>query len=770
MKRLAVAVAVLAGALWAQPALAATITVNSTQMNEAFDGKCTLLEAIENANHDNAAWNDCAAGSGSDTIVLASAATYSFTGALTGAGTVSAIATPVITTTITINGNGSTINRTAPSGQFRYFYVAGGSLTLNDLNVTGASLPLTADGTIYNDNGTLTINRSALYNNGGNGGGAVTNRANGSATATLTITDSAIHDNTSSSPNASYGAGAGVNTLAVNTGTANTIINNTRIYANTGTNQGAGVSNAAYNTGATSNTTITRSSITGNNTTGTGAAGSAFGGGIANFVNVQGAVAHLNVTNTTVSGNSAQNNGYGGGLFNEADCGFGAPACGTTTATLENVTLAGNSAGTEPSGLSRGGGVWSNNNGGGSVTTTLKNTLLSGNTNGDCRDVTAGFVRQGYSIASDATCGVNQFSTAQIKLGSLDTSGQTYFHPLLAGSVAIDKVDTSVCTVTVDQIGDARPFGSKCDVGAIESNQPGATPGRARSDFDGDGRSDAGIFRPSQMPNALWYAPQSGGGVFQIYFGANGDIPVPADYDGDGKADAVIWRPSTGLWYGPRTGAASIVTQMTLGQNGDIPVPCDYNGDGAVDPAIWRPSTGLWYGVKRDGSAVVLNTTFGQSGDIPVPADYDGDGKCDPAIYRPSVTPNALWYAVLSGGGVFQIYFGASSDIPAPADYDGDGKADAAIFRPSSGLWYGPRTGGNTIVIQMNLGQNGDIPIPADYDGDGAADPGIYRPSTGLFYAVRLSNSAVVLNTNLGQASGDQPTTRRPGYPGVYPY
>jgi hypothetical protein len=774
MKRIAIAAVALVGVVSVQPAYAATITVNTTNPNAAFDGKCSLIEAITNADHGTGEWSDCTAGvSGADTINLASAATYTFTGALTGAGTVGAIATPVITTTITINGNGSTINRSAPSGQFRYFYVAGGSLTLNDLNVTGASLPLTADGTIYNDNGTLAINRSSLYSNGGSGGGAVTNRAAGTATATLTITDSVVHDNTSSSPNASYGAGAGVNTLAVNTGTANTTITNTRIYGNTATNQGAGVSNAAYNNGATSNTTITRSSITSNTTTGTGAAGSAFGGGIANFVNVQGAVAHLNVTNTTVSGNTAQNNGYGGGLFNEADCTYQNPTCGTTTATLENVTFYGNSAGTEPSGLSRGGGIWSNNNSapfGGSVATTLRNTLVAGSTNGDCRDVTSSFVRAGYNISSDATCGVNQFSLTQLKLGALDQSGQTWFHPLQAGSAAIDKVDTMVCTVTVDQIGTARPFGSKCDVGAIESNQPGATPGRARSDFDGDGRSDAGIFRPAQTPNALWYAPQSGGGSFQIYFGASGDIPVPADYDGDGKADAVIFRPSTGLWYGPRTGAASIVIQMILGQSGDIPVPCDYNGDGVVDPAYFRPSTGAWFGVKRDGSAVVLNTAFGQSGDIPVPADYDGDGKCDPGIYRGSVTPNALWYAVLSGGGVFQIYFGGSGDIPVAADYDGDGKADAAIFRPASGLWYGPRTGGSTIVIQMNLGQNADIPIPADYDGDGAADAAIYRPSTGLFYGVRVQNGAVVLNTNLGQASGDVPTTKRPGYPGVYPY
>jgi hypothetical protein len=770
-KRIAITLSVLGGLLWAQAASAATITVNTTNPNTGFDGKCSLIEAITNADHGSGEWPDCTAGSsGPDVINLAAGATYSFTGALTGAGTTGAIATPVVTTAITINGNNSTISRTSSSGLFRYFYVLGGNLTLNDLSVTGALLPVQADGTIYNDDGTIAVNRSTLFGNGGNGGGAITNRANGTATATLTITDSVIRNNSSSSPTASYGAGAGVNTLAVENGTANTTITNTRISDNVGTNQGAGVSNAAYDSGATSTTTISRSSITGNNTTGTGAAGSSFGGGIADFVNHVGAVARMTVTNTTVSNNTAQNNGYGGGLFNEADCGFGAAACGTTAVTLENVTLAGNSAGTEPSGLSRGGGIWSNNNGGGSVTTTLKNTLLSGNANGDCRDVTGTFVRQGYSIASDATCGVNQFTTAQIKLGPLDTSGQTYFQPPLAGSAAIDKVATGSCTLTVDQIGTARPFGSACDVGAIESTATGGTPARPpRSDFDGDGRSDAGIFRPSQTPNALWYAPQTAGGAFQIYFGASGDIPVPADYDGDGKADAVIFRPSTGLWYGPRTGAASIVIQMILGQSGDIPVPCDYNGDGAVDPAYFRPSTGAWFGVKRDGSAVVLNTAFGQSGDIPVPADYNGDGKCDPGIFRPSVTPNALWYSVLSGGGVFQIYFGASGDIPVPADYDGDGKADAAIFRPSLGLWYGPRTGGSTIVIQMNLGQNGDVPIPTDYDGDGVADAAIYRPSTGLFYGVRVSNGAVVLNTNLGHASGDVATTKRPSY-AIYPF
>ncbi len=32
-------------------------------------------------------------------------------------------------------------------------------------------------------------------------------------------------------------------------------------------------------------------------------------------------------------------------------------------------------------------------------------------------------------------------------------------------------------------------------------------------------------------------------------FGSNGDRPIAADYDGDGRADIAVFRPSTGIWY-----------------------------------------------------------------------------------------------------------------------------------------------------------------------------------------------------------------------------
>ncbi len=73
-----------------------------------------------------------------------------------------------------------------------------------------------------------------------------------------------------------------------------------------------------------------------------------------------------------------------------------------------------------------------------------------------------------------------------------------------------------------------------------------------------------------------------------MQFGQTGDIPAVADYNGDGKVDLVVFRPSNGVWYQYLTtqnnGYTFAATQF--GQNGDESVAGNYNGDGTAPMSI----------------------------------------------------------------------------------------------------------------------------------------------------------------------------------------
>jgi hypothetical protein len=58
-----------------------------------------------------------------------------------------------------------------------------------------------------------------------------------------------------------------------------------------------------------------------------------------------------------------------------------------------------------------------------------------------------------------------------------------------------------------------------------------------------------------------------------VQWGVGGDIAVPGDYDGDGKMDVVVFRPSTGAWF-MRVSSTGFVGSLTYnwGMTGDTPV------------------------------------------------------------------------------------------------------------------------------------------------------------------------------------------------------
>ncbi len=263
---------------------------------------------------------------------------------------------------------------------------------------------------------------------------------------------------------------------------------------------------------------------------------------------------------------------------------------------------------------------------------------------------------------------------------------------------------------------------------------------KTRADFDGDGKSDISVYRPS---DGNWYINQSSAGFNAVSWGASADKLVPGDYDGDGKADTAVFRPNfadnTANFYILNSGGTNF-TSIPFGFADDIPVSADYDGDGKADIAVFRPSNGTWYILKSSGGFSAFQ--FGQNGDIPVPADFDGDGKTDIAVFRAG-----NWFINRSSQGFQAVSFGLASDKLVPTDYDGDGKADIAVFRPSDGTWYILNSQLGFSAFQFGIST--DIPVPADYDGDGKTDIAVFRG--GAWYINRSTDG--FFSFNFGAAS-----------------
>ncbi len=484
----------------------------------------------------------------------------------------------------------------------------------------------------------------------------------------------------------------------------------------------------------TANSLIINNSVTGGNT--------AYGGGILITT-----MSSASINGTTIAHNTASQ--HGGGVFVNDQ----------SAINMNFTNVYGNAAGTRGGGLFLGVGQ----------TGTIQNSIFADNTG----------VQPNSQINEDACNAVNYpnnlvtapafsgCSTLASRAPGLSSGIPRFAHflvvPAAGTSATLAWSVARATSVTVAGVGtfngrsgtaDVIPSGSVAyTLTAAASSANGGNYGPVTSgfvfvrppsaagarivdgDFDGDGKSDFALFRPT---TGAWHILRSGSltGSAQTWGGA-GDIPLRGDFDGDGRADVAIFRPSSGAWYIVRSSTPTGTTQ-TWGGHGDIPVPRDYDGDGKTDVAIFRPSTGAWWIIKSStmtGAAY----TFGGGGDIPVPEDYDGDGMADVAIFRPET---GAWYIVLSSTQAGSVTtWGGGGDVPVPGDYDGDGKADIAVFRRSTGTWYIVRSSTQTVTASV-WGGGVDVAVPGDYDGDGKMDMAVFRPSTGGWYVVASTAQA----------------------------
>jgi uncharacterized delta-60 repeat protein len=191
--------------------------------------------------------------------------------------------------------------------------------------------------------------------------------------------------------------------------------------------------------------------------------------------------------------------------------------------------------------------------------------------------------------------------------------------------------------------------------------QTGDDP-RVVGDWDGDGKADLTVYRgggaSAEGQSFFFYRPSSQTSVnfAAIPWGTAGDDPLRTDFDGDGRVDATVFRPSDGVWYILQS-SNNQPRFAHWGLASDKRISGDFDGDGKTDLAVYR--NGLW-AVLQSSNNQARYIHWGLGSDRIVAGDYDGDGRTDFAVWRAGV----YYIRQNSNAQAAYNYFGVFGDIP----------------------------------------------------------------------------------------------------------
>ena len=570
---------------------AASITVDKSA-DEDVNGTCSLADAITAANTDTAT-NGCTAGSGADTITL-------------GVNITLDDYLPDITSEITIEGANYDIDG---NDEYQIFYVDEGVLTINSITLTGGD--------------------------GGSYGGAIDTKG-----GSLTVTNSRLEDNE-----------AGLLGGAIATDNTNVIIRNSIFVNNSSGSLGGALaffSSVPSDRGWTDDMeikTLLIDQTTFGEAVPAGCAAADISADPENHADASGGAMRISGGDVTIRRSSFIGNhaGVDGGaiyasawrfLFenntiscNRADADGGGMYVIVGDLILRHSTLYQNSAGDEGGGLyavDDTGRNQDNEEGSGLY---LQNSIIAGSTGGgDCVAKDTIDHNIGMYIGNGSCEPTCSSTDGPLNIGELQ--GEPAYHPLLDGSLAINRADLDVCSLSEtsdtvesqqvqdftdmniceeldpeqDQIGTNRPMYGNCDIGSIESRT-----GVIFSDSDNpDNNQDPPATNTPVPPDTDTPVPP------------DTDTPVPPDTDTPVPPDTdTPVPPDTDTPVPPDTDTpVPPDTDTPVPPDTDTPVPPDT--DTPVPPDTDTP-------VPPDTDTPVPPDT-----DTPVPPDTDTPVPQDP--------------------------------------------------------------------------------------------------------------------------------------------
>lgn len=397
------------------------------------DGFCSLVEAFENAldTFDGQPNADCAPGdsAGADTVVLATGGVYLFEQRHNA--TAGGNALPVVDGEVTLEANGSLLQRADGTTGFRLAYVvSSGSLTIHDALIrNGSPVGAFRQGGAIRNFGATHLVACNLEDNEGSAGGALYN------VGQLNVEASTLRHNDAAT------SGGGI----LNSGGGSVVVTRSLLEMNTAGANGGAIFNNVGSTLELDATTLSANLAEG------GDGGGLYAGGTVEAINC------------TISGNDAGD--FGGGVF----------VAGNADAAIRFSTLAFNGNGNldlhpdSASSVSIAGSV-----------------LAYASVGPNCLDGAGAIDDQGHNVADDGSCLNHPSSVVADPL--LDTlgnyGGSTPVHALLPASPAIDLVPCDPDNGDEDQRGVPRPQGTACDSGSYELVETEITVAAAQADED----------------------------------------------------------------------------------------------------------------------------------------------------------------------------------------------------------------------------------------------------------------------------------------------
>jgi serine protease len=239
------------------------------------------------------------------------------------------------------------------------------------------------------------------------------------------------------------------------------------------------------------------------------------------------------------------------------------------------------------------------------------------------------------------------------------------------------------------------------------------------------------VFDPASRGWYLRVNNEPGVANFFFTFGAVGDLPIVGDWDGNGTTTIGVYRPSTGDFFLRNTNASGVPDvsfQFGAGGAGYIPLAGDWDGNGTKTIGLYDPTTGSFFlKNSNSGGLADLQFTFGGGGQgyVPLVGDWDGNGTDTIGLYQPSTGTFFLRNTNSNGPAdhIFTFGPGGAGWKAVVGDWDGDGKTTVGAYVPATGTFFLSNTNpalGNTGIFADKAFSYGPIggmtPLAGDWD------------------------------------------------------